>query len=81
LIVPVAHNAGQFWPRNRFAKRPGMIELEVGRPIDPKGKSVAELTREYSTWIEETSARLAVNASSDSGAMARNDHGTNGQSM
>ena len=34
-VVPVAHNAGLFWPRNGFLKRPGTITIEFLEPIAP----------------------------------------------
>ena len=34
-VVPVAHNAGLFWPRNGFLKRPGTIAIEFLEPIAP----------------------------------------------
>ncbi len=34
-VVPVAHNAGLFWPRNGFLKRPGTIAIEFLEPIQP----------------------------------------------
>jgi 1-acyl-sn-glycerol-3-phosphate acyltransferase len=37
-IVPVAHNAGEYWPRRSFIKRPGIIQVRIGAPISPQGK-------------------------------------------
>ena len=51
-VVPVAHNAGEFWPRNAFVKTPGTVTLSVGPAIDPTGKSAEALLREVETWIE-----------------------------
>ena len=34
-VVPVAHNAGLFWPRKGFLKRPGAITIEFLEPIPP----------------------------------------------
>ncbi len=34
-VVPVAHNAGLYWPRRGFIKYPGTITLEFLDPIDP----------------------------------------------
>ena len=36
MIVPIAHNAGELWPRNAFLKRPGTITYKVGE-IVPTG--------------------------------------------
>ena len=57
-LVPVAHNAGVFWPRNSFLKRPGTIDLVVGPPIDTAGRNAAEITREAEAWIEARCAEL-----------------------
>lgn len=57
-IVPVAHNAGEVWPKNAFIKRPGTVTVSIGPAIDPAGKSAAELTRAAEAWIETEMARL-----------------------
>ncbi|MBF0460918.1 MAG: 1-acyl-sn-glycerol-3-phosphate acyltransferase [Magnetococcales bacterium] len=36
-IVPVAHNAGLFWGRRSFLKKPGVIQLHIGQPIETRG--------------------------------------------
>lgn len=57
-IVPVAHNAGDFWPRRSFLKYPGTIRLVFGPAIEPGGREPTELIREVETWIEGTMVRL-----------------------
>jgi len=57
-IVPVAHNAGEVWPKNAFIKRPGTITVRIGPVIDSTGKSAAELTRAVEAWIETEMTRL-----------------------
>jgi 1-acyl-sn-glycerol-3-phosphate acyltransferase len=59
MMVPVAHNAGYFWPKNGFLKKPGVIDLVIGPPIDPEGKSAAEITEEARQWIEPTVASIS----------------------
>lgn len=54
LIVPIAHNAGYFWPRNSIAKKSGIIQMVIGSAIDPKGKTANEITNEVEKWIEDT---------------------------
>lgn len=54
LIIPVAHNAGYFWPRNSITKKPGIIQMVIGPAIDPKGKTADEITDEVEKWIEDT---------------------------
>ncbi|MDO9467891.1 MAG: lysophospholipid acyltransferase family protein [Thiobacillus sp.] len=57
-IVPVAHNAGEVWPKNAFIKHPGTITVRIGPVIDSTGKSAAELTRAVEAWIETEMTRL-----------------------
>ena len=56
--IPVAHNAGQFWPRRGFLKKPGTIRVVIGAPIDSRGKSAEEINRLAETWMHDTMARL-----------------------
>jgi 1-acyl-sn-glycerol-3-phosphate acyltransferase len=51
-IVPMAHNAGEYWPRRSFIKRPGTIQVRIGKPISPVGKSAQQILAEASGWIE-----------------------------
>lgn len=51
-VVPVAHNAGEFWPRRGFIKHPGIIQVVIGPAIDSKGKSAMEINATAEEWIE-----------------------------
>ena len=53
-VVPIAHNAGYFWPRHQFVKRPGTIQVVIGKPIRPENKTASEILREAQDWIETT---------------------------
>jgi 1-acyl-sn-glycerol-3-phosphate acyltransferase len=57
-VVPVAHNAGELWPKNAFVKRPGTVTVRIGPAIDSAGRSAAELTRAVEHWIEDEMKRL-----------------------
>jgi 1-acyl-sn-glycerol-3-phosphate acyltransferase len=57
-IVPVAHNAGVFWPRNSMRKEAGVIDVVIGPPLRTDGRSAAELTHEVEAWIEACCAEL-----------------------
>ena len=57
-VVPVAHNAGKFWPRSGFIKYPGTIKVVIGPVIDPKGKDYKEINRLTEEWIEGTMMKL-----------------------
>jgi 1-acyl-sn-glycerol-3-phosphate acyltransferase len=63
-LVPLSHNAGKFWPRRGFLKKPGTIRVVIGEPIDPSGKNPRELNEEVRESIEAGLARIA---SSDQG--------------
>jgi len=51
-VLPVAHNAGDFWPRNSFIKHPGTIDIAIGPLIDSVGRSAADINRLAENWIE-----------------------------
>ena len=57
-VVPVAHNAGEVWPKNAFVKRPGTVTVRIGPVLESTGKSAAELTRAVEHWIETEMTRL-----------------------
>lgn len=57
-VVPVAHNAGKFWPRSGFIKYPGTIKVVIGPVIDPQGKDYKEINRLTEEWIEGTMLNL-----------------------
>ncbi|HJP34787.1 MAG TPA: lysophospholipid acyltransferase family protein [Gammaproteobacteria bacterium] len=57
-VIPVAHNAGAYWPRRGWLKRPGTIRLIIGEPIETAGRSPRELTDEVQQWIDTTVAGM-----------------------
>jgi 1-acyl-sn-glycerol-3-phosphate acyltransferase len=59
LIVPIAHNAGYFWPKGRWAIEPGEVRFTVGDPVDPTGRDAEEVNREIQAWVEAEVERLA----------------------
>jgi 1-acyl-sn-glycerol-3-phosphate acyltransferase len=52
-VVPVAHNAGEFWPKNSFIKRPGTITVSIGASIDSTGLKPDQLNLQVEQWIEQ----------------------------
>lgn len=58
-VIPVAHNAGEFWGKNAFLKRPGTITLSIGPAIPSQGKKTSELNQEVERWIEAEMQRIA----------------------
>lgn len=59
-IVPVAHNAGEYWPRRSFIKRPGVIQVRIGPPIAADGKSAQDILELASGWIEDRMAEITT---------------------
>ncbi len=57
-VVPVAHNAGEFWRRNAFLKFPGVIQVRVGPPIDGKTHSASDIMAQAEAWIEAQMAEI-----------------------
>jgi len=58
-VVPVAHNAGEFWPRNAFVKHPGHVVVSIGPAIDTAGLSQDEINVRAEAWIEAEMRRLS----------------------
>jgi len=61
-VVPIAHNAGRFWPRNSFMKYPGTVIFSIGPAIASAGKSGDQLHQEVEAWIEAEMRRIDPSA-------------------
>ncbi len=59
FVVPVAHNAGEFWGKNSLIKYPGTITVSIGEPVNPVGMEPAELIQRMEAWIESETARIS----------------------
>jgi len=57
-IVPVAHNAGDYWPRRGLLKKPGVIRLVVGPCIDPVPDDARATNDKVQAWIDAKVAEL-----------------------
>ncbi|PID48507.1 MAG: 1-acyl-sn-glycerol-3-phosphate acyltransferase [Proteobacteria bacterium] len=57
-VIPVVHNAGDYWPRHAYIKKPGTISVKVGKPISAKGKTPDVLLKEVQQWIETEKKNL-----------------------
>ena len=57
-VVPVAHNAGLFWPRNAFLKRPGTVTVRIGPIIEAANRDPKTINNLAETWIEEQQRTL-----------------------
>jgi 1-acyl-sn-glycerol-3-phosphate acyltransferase len=61
-VLPVAHDAGLYWPRASFLKKPGRIRCVVGPPIASRGRDAADILKDVESWIERTCAELQATA-------------------
>ncbi len=57
-VVPIAHNAGYFWPRRKFIKYPGTIRVVIGPVIESKGRTPEEVMSLAQDWIESTVVKI-----------------------
>ena len=57
-VLPVAHNAGEVWPRHSFIKHPGTITVSIGPVISSQGKKADALNEEVKAWIESEMKQL-----------------------
>lgn len=58
LVVPVAHDAGFYWPRRGLLKKPGTVRVVLGKPIVCAGRDPREVNAEAQAWIEATIAAI-----------------------
>ena len=57
-VIPIAVTSAKCWPRKAFVKRPGVVDVSIGRPIPSQGRKPDELMREVEAWIEAEMHRL-----------------------
>lgn len=57
-VVPVAHNAGKFWAKNSFIKKPGVIQVRIGKPIQTVNVKTDVLNSQVEVWIESAMVTL-----------------------
>ena len=58
-IIPIAHNAGKFWKKNAFIKKPGTIIVKIGNEIYPNGKSPDQIMSLVREQIEKLKDEIA----------------------
>jgi 1-acyl-sn-glycerol-3-phosphate acyltransferase len=64
-VVPIAHNAGEVWPRNSFIKKPGLITVSIGPAIASSGLTPEQLCTKVESWIETEMRRISPQAYAD----------------
>jgi 1-acyl-sn-glycerol-3-phosphate acyltransferase len=58
-VLPIAHNAGEYWPRHSWIKWPGTIRVVIGKPIEPEGKTPDQIIKEVGEWITTTCDQIS----------------------
>ena len=61
-VIPVAVTSAKCWPRKAFIKKPGIVDISIGKPIPSAGRQPDELMREVEAWIEAEMRRLDPDA-------------------
>ena len=59
-VVPICHNAGEFWGKGEFVKRPGTIRVVIGQTIPVEGKRASQINEEAEEWIESTYLKITT---------------------
>lgn len=60
-VIPLAHNAGEFWPRYSFLKYPGTIQVRIGPVIQAEGKKAKEINAIAESWIAQAMVEISQN--------------------
>ena len=58
--LPVAHNAGLYWAKNTMLKRPGIITVSIGQPIDCSQLKPDAVNTQVEAWINAETAALGA---------------------
>ena len=58
-LVPVAHNAGDFWRRRELTKRSGVIRVRIGEPIYPDNLKPRQMNQLAEQWIRKTMPQIS----------------------
>ena len=58
-ILPIAHNAGEYWGRYAFRKHPGCVKVVIGAPIATAGRDAVSVHNELQQWIEGQMRRIS----------------------
>jgi 1-acyl-sn-glycerol-3-phosphate acyltransferase len=64
-VIPIAVTSGVCWPRKAFIKKPGVVDISIGKPISSVGRKPDELMAEVEAWIEAEMLRLDPTAYPD----------------
>jgi len=58
-VVPIAHDAGELWPRQAFLKKSGTVTVSIGPAFDATGMTENEVNQRAEAWIEAEMRRIS----------------------
>ncbi|HBX56481.1 lysophospholipid acyltransferase family protein [Pseudomonas sp. UBA2684] len=62
-VLPVAHNAGEFWPKQGWRKTPGTIQVVIGPLMYAEGsgpRAIAELNERAFQWVSQAQREMGA---------------------
>ena len=69
-VIPIAVTSAKCWPTKAFIKKPGVVDISIGKAISSTGRQPDELMQEVENWIEAEMRRLDPEAYPESSAPA-----------
>ncbi|GGM11120.1 lysophospholipid acyltransferase family protein [Pseudomonas asuensis] len=61
-VLPIAHNAGEYWPNKNWIKRPGTIKVIIGPVMSPHGsdpRAIVDLNTRSQSFIDQALASMS----------------------
>ena len=58
-VLPLAHNAGEFWPKHSFIKYPGVITVSIGKAFNAYGMDADEVKQKVEGWIKQELKKIS----------------------
>jgi len=52
-VVPIAHNAGEYWPKHSFIKYPGTITVSIGESFNASQMDASKVKEKVESWIRQ----------------------------
>ena len=57
-VLPIAHNAGEFWPKGQYVKKAGTIKMVIGPVIKSSELRTKQINQQAEDWIESTLSEI-----------------------
>jgi 1-acyl-sn-glycerol-3-phosphate acyltransferase len=57
-VIPIAVTSAKCGPTKAFIKKPGVVDISIGKAIPSEGREPDELMQEVQAWIESEMRRL-----------------------